>query len=213
MTLILSLNSAVSSAILWENPFLCFDFLKQKKKILLVIPNLGSSAYFPKGISKLLHFPTTRPFKLTPIPNFKFLETQVFLKTKLTRFIKQSLVSGWQMWPRVFSTCLHSRPDAVMLIFRKTKKKIKKDRWALRDTYWPYAWIWYQALVRWRTPKQLCRKADYFTILWWFLPYIDMNQPWCTCVPHPEPRSPHQPWVSSVSCIEPGLVIYLFHMW
>ena len=94
MTLILSPNSAVSSAILWENPFLCFDFLKQKKKILLVIPNLGSSAYFPKGISKLLHFPTTRPFKLTPIPNFKFLETQVFLKTKLTRFIKQSLVSG-----------------------------------------------------------------------------------------------------------------------
>jgi len=22
-----------------------------------------------------------------------------------------------------------------------------------------------------------------------FLPYIDMNQPWCTCVPHPEPPS------------------------
>ena len=28
---------------------------------------------------------------------------------------------------------------------------------------------------------------NYFTILWWFLPYINMNQPWVhTCPPHPE---------------------------
>ena len=25
-------------------------------------------------------------------------------------------------------------------------------------------------------------EANYFTILWWFLPYIDMDQPGCTCV-------------------------------
>ena len=29
--------------------------------------------------------------------------------------------------------------------------------------------------------------ANYFTILWWFLPYIDMNQPWVYMCPHPEP--------------------------
>ena len=30
-------------------------------------------------------------------------------------------------------------------------------------------------------------KAKYFTILWWFLPYIDMNQPQVhMCPPHPE---------------------------
>ena len=62
-------------------------------------------------------------------------------------------------------------------------------------------------------------EANYFTILWWFLPYIDMNQPWmymcspsCTCLPHPSPSyslglsqciSPEHP----VSCIELGPVI------
>ena len=29
-------------------------------------------------------------------------------------------------------------------------------------------------------------EANYFTILWWFLPYIDMNQPWVYMCPHPE---------------------------
>ena len=58
------------------------------------------------------------------------------------------------------------------------------------------------------------------TILWWFLPYIDMNQPWVdmcspswTPLPPPSPShpsgssqctSPERP----VSCIEPGLMIY-----
>ena len=62
-------------------------------------------------------------------------------------------------------------------------------------------------------------EANYFTILWWFLPYIDMSQPWCTWVPHPEsppPPSPSHPSGSSqctspehpVSCIEPGPAIY-----
>ena len=35
-------------------------------------------------------------------------------------------------------------------------------------------------------------EANYFTILWWFLPYIDMNQPWvymCLPVLNPSPTS------------------------
>ena len=32
-------------------------------------------------------------------------------------------------------------------------------------------------------------EANYFTILWWFLPYIHMNQPWVYMFPHPEPPS------------------------
>ena len=34
-------------------------------------------------------------------------------------------------------------------------------------------------------------EANYFTILWWFLPYVDMNQPWVYVyppVPNPPPR-------------------------
>ena len=62
-------------------------------------------------------------------------------------------------------------------------------------------------------------EANYFTILWWFLPYIDMNQPWVyTCSPSRSrlpPPSPSHPSGASqctspehpVSCIEPGLVI------
>ena len=63
-------------------------------------------------------------------------------------------------------------------------------------------------------------EANYFTILWWFLPYIHMNPPWVymyspswTSLP---PLSPSHPSGSSqctspkhpVSCIEPGLVIH-----
>ena len=63
-------------------------------------------------------------------------------------------------------------------------------------------------------------EANYFTVLWWNLPYIHMNQPWVyMCSPFwpllPRP-SPSHPSGSSqctrpehtVSCIEPGLVIY-----
>ena len=32
-------------------------------------------------------------------------------------------------------------------------------------------------------------EADYFIILWWFLPFIHMNQPWVYMCPHPEPPS------------------------
>ena len=63
-------------------------------------------------------------------------------------------------------------------------------------------------------------EANYLTILWWFLPFIGMNQPWVyMCSPSwtpLQPPSPSHPSGSSqctspehpVSCIEPGLMIY-----
>ena len=63
-------------------------------------------------------------------------------------------------------------------------------------------------------------EASYFTILWWFLPYIDMNQPQVYMCPPSQtplpPRSPSHPsglsqctgFECPVSCIELGLVIY-----
>ena len=76
-------------------------------------------------------------------------------------------------------------------------------------------------------------EANYFTILWWFLPYIDMNQPWVyMCPPSQIPLPPHFPSHPSglsqytsfecpVSCIELGLFNgytehasnHLFHIW
>ena len=63
-------------------------------------------------------------------------------------------------------------------------------------------------------------EANYFTILWWFLPYIDMNQPQVSmCRPFPNPLPPSSPphpsglsqctdFECTVSCIKLGLVIY-----
>ena len=63
-------------------------------------------------------------------------------------------------------------------------------------------------------------EANYFTILWWFLQYIHMNQPWVSMCSLSwlslPPSSPSHPSGSSqctssehlVSCIKPGLVIY-----
>ena len=63
-------------------------------------------------------------------------------------------------------------------------------------------------------------EANYFTILWWFLPYTDMNQPrvymcspsWTLLPPpfasHPSGSSQCTGVESPVSCIELGLVIY-----
>ena len=63
-------------------------------------------------------------------------------------------------------------------------------------------------------------EANYFTILWWFLPYIDMNRPRIYMCPPSQtplpPRSPSHPsglsqctgFECRVSCIELGLVIY-----
>ena len=62
-------------------------------------------------------------------------------------------------------------------------------------------------------------EANYFTILWCFLPYIDMNQPWVyVCSPILKPLPPSSPshpsglsqcisFECSFSCIELGLVI------
>ena len=62
-------------------------------------------------------------------------------------------------------------------------------------------------------------KANYFTILRWFLPYTDMNPPWVymcspswTPLPLPSPSHPSGSSLCTspehpVSCIRPGLVI------
>ena len=62
-------------------------------------------------------------------------------------------------------------------------------------------------------------EANYFTILWWFLPCIDMSQPWVYMYPPcwtslPAPSPSHPSGLSQgtgperpVSCIKPGLVI------
>ena len=62
-------------------------------------------------------------------------------------------------------------------------------------------------------------EANYFTVLQWFLSYIDMNQPWIhMCSPSRSPPPTSLPtsslWVfpvhqtrALVSCIQPGLVI------
>ena len=63
-------------------------------------------------------------------------------------------------------------------------------------------------------------EANYFTILQWFLPYIDLNQPWVyMCHPSQTPLPPPSPsypfglsqctgFECPVSCIKLGLVIY-----
>ena len=63
-------------------------------------------------------------------------------------------------------------------------------------------------------------EAYYFTVLWWFLPNIDMNQPWVhMCPPSQTTFPPSSPshtsglsqctsFESPVSCIKLGLVIY-----
>ena len=70
-------------------------------------------------------------------------------------------------------------------------------------------------------------EANYFTILHWFLPNIDMNQSWVyMCSPSRTPLPPPSPFHLSgssqctspkhpVSCIEPGLAIrflYIIHV-
>ena len=73
-------------------------------------------------------------------------------------------------------------------------------------------------------------EANYFTILWCFLPYINMNQPWVYMgTPHPEPPShfptypiplgcPRAPALGALLCASNlhwssilHMVIYMFH--
>ena len=66
-------------------------------------------------------------------------------------------------------------------------------------------------------------EENFFTILWWFLPYIHMNQPWLyMCSPSWTPLPPPSPFHPSgssqctspkhpVSCIEPGLATHFIH--
>ena len=83
-----------------------------------------------------------------------------------------------------------------------------KESWAPKN-WWIFGWFVVYLI-----------EANYFTILWWFLPYIDMNQP---CVymcpsswtPLPPPSLSHPSGLSQctsfecpVSCIKLGLVIY-----
>ena len=63
-------------------------------------------------------------------------------------------------------------------------------------------------------------QSNYFTLLLWFLPYIDMNQPWVYMCPpswtslplaspsHPSGSSQCTSPEHPLSCIEPGPVIY-----
>ena len=63
-------------------------------------------------------------------------------------------------------------------------------------------------------------EANYFTIFWWFLPYIDMNQPRVyMCAPSQTPFPPSSPsdfsglyqctgFECPVSCFKAGLAIY-----
>ena len=55
-------------------------------------------------------------------------------------------------------------------------------------------------------------EANYFPILWWFLPYIDMNQPWVyMCPPCPEPPSHHPPYSIPLGCPSASALSALFH--
>ena len=78
--------------------------------------------------------------------------------------------------------------------------------------------LWIHLLVLFLKVNLFQLEANYFTILWWFLPCIDMNQPWVyicppswTPLPYPSPSHPsaltlstlfHQTWTG-----------HLFHIW
>ena len=80
--------------------------------------------------------------------------------------------------------------------------------------------ILFQILFPYRFLKKFQLEANNFTILWWFLPYIDMNQPRMyicqlsqTCLPplspsHPSDLSQSISFECPVSCIKLGQVIY-----
>ena len=54
-------------------------------------------------------------------------------------------------------------------------------------------------------------ETNYFTILSWFLPYIDMNQPWVYMCPHPELPSRLPPHPIPQGCPSALALSALFH--
>ena len=57
-------------------------------------------------------------------------------------------------------------------------------------------------------------EANYFTILWCFLPYMNMNQPWVyMCIPHPESPSHPPPHLILLGCPRALTLSALLHAW
>ena len=54
-------------------------------------------------------------------------------------------------------------------------------------------------------------EANYFTILWWFLPYFDMNQPQVYMCPHPESPSHFPPCSIPLTCPRAPALSALLH--
>ena len=54
-------------------------------------------------------------------------------------------------------------------------------------------------------------EANYFTILWWSLPYTDLNQPWVYMCPHPKPPSHLSPHPTPLGCPSALALSDLFH--
>ena len=122
-----------------------------------------------------------------------------------------------------------------MYIFLKKKTQQKKVK-SPQTPSWSSSWSLVPSLGTMSLPHRsltpfffnalLAQSTHFFfnwrliTILWWFLPYIHMNQPWVymcspswTLLPPPSPSHPSgsSQWTSPehpVSCIEPGLEIY-----
>ena len=56
-------------------------------------------------------------------------------------------------------------------------------------------------------------EANYFIIMWWFLPCIDMNQPRVYMCPHPEPPSHVPPHPIPLGCPSALALSAPFHAW
>ena len=84
-------------------------------------------------------------------------------------------------------------PVLTILLPQKMKiSTISYDKTKVRGTY-PYIVSKTDCQCEIVLIYLLKLEANYFTILWWFLPYIDMNQPWVyMCLPVLKPLpTPH----------------------
>ena len=126
-----------------------------------------------------------------------------------------------------------------MYIFFKKKTQQKKVK-SPQTPSWSFSWSLNPSFSTMSLPHQsltpffffnaLLAQSTHFiffyfnwrliTILWWFLPYVHMNQPWVyMCSPswtslqppsssHPSGSSQYTSPEHPVSCIKPGLAIY-----